>query len=345
MGKDSPSPPPAPDYAGAAQVTAAGNKDAAIAAQRGSMINQYTPYGNLTYSEAGQDSRGNPYYNANIDLSQSGQQMLDQQNKLGTGLFNAQDQALNQVNSQGPMDLNSVQSVADKAYGNYTSRLDPQWQAATTSEENKLVNQGLRPGMEAYDNDMRDFNNSKNDAYTQANTAAINTMPQTYQLAASQYSQPLNQLNALRTGSQVTNPSFVSTPQQQTVAGPNMLGAAQAQGQYDQGVYNSQVGQQNAAMGGLMGLAGAGLGGWASSNAGGAALTRLFSDRRLKSNIKRVGTHDLGIGIYEYEIFGKRQRGVMADEVEQVMPDAVSTHESGYKMVDYGKINVFRHHH
>ena len=60
------------------------------------------------------------------------------------------------------------------------------------------------------------------------------------------------------------------------------------------------------------------------------------SDRRLKSNIVRIGTHPLGIGLYEYDIFGERQRGVMADEVEQVMPEAVITHSTlGYKMVRY----------
>ena len=61
-----------------------------------------------------------------------------------------------------------------------------------------------------------------------------------------------------------------------------------------------------------------------------------MSDRRLKSNIVRIGTHPLGIGLYEYDIFGERQRGVMADEVEQVMPEAVTTHPTlGYKMVRY----------
>jgi hypothetical protein len=65
-----------------------------------------------------------------------------------------------------------------------------------------------------------------------------------------------------------------------------------------------------------------------------------FSDRRLKSNIVRVGTHKrLGIGIYEYDIFGKRQTGVMADEVMRVMPEAVMLDpNSGNYLVDYGKI-------
>jgi len=60
------------------------------------------------------------------------------------------------------------------------------------------------------------------------------------------------------------------------------------------------------------------------------------SDRRLKSYIVRVGTHKTGIGVYEYNIFGNRQRGVMADEVEAIMPEAVILHPSGFKMVNYG---------
>lgn len=63
-----------------------------------------------------------------------------------------------------------------------------------------------------------------------------------------------------------------------------------------------------------------------------------FSDRRLKSNIKRTGTHRLGIGVYEYDIFGTRTRGVMADELKAVMPEAVSTDANGFDHVDYSMI-------
>ena len=85
-------------------------------------------------------------------------------------------------------------------------------------------------------------------------------MPQTYQLAQSLRSQPLNELNALRTGSQVTNPTFNQVPQQQTTTGANMLGAAQAQGQYDTGLYNANVAQKNATTQGLFSLGSAFLG-------------------------------------------------------------------------------------
>lgn len=65
----------------------------------------------------------------------------------------------------------------------------------------------------------------------------------------------------------------------------------------------------------------------------------IFSDERLKSNIKRVGTHPLGIGVYDYDKFGKRERGLLAQEVEEVMPEAVEDDPSGYKKVKYGLLN------
>lgn len=66
------------------------------------------------------------------------------------------------------------------------------------------------------------------------------------------------------------------------------------------------------------------------------------SDMRLKSNIVKVGTLPIGIGIYEYDIFDRREVGVMAQEVLQVKPEAVLTHESGYYMVDYALIDFER---
>jgi hypothetical protein len=70
--------------------------------------------------------------------------------------------------------------------------------------------------------------------------------------------------------------------------------------------------------------------------AGGSAGTS--SDRRLKSNIIRIGTHPLGIGWYRYTINNHSEEGVMADEVLAVRPEAVTTDSAGYYMVDYSLI-------
>ena len=62
----------------------------------------------------------------------------------------------------------------------------------------------------------------------------------------------------------------------------------------------------------------------------------MFSDRRLKSNIKRVGEHKIGVGIYSFTMMGFPQHGVIAQEVEAVRPDLVKRHANGYLMVNYG---------
>jgi hypothetical protein len=139
--------------------------------------------------------------------------------------------------------------------------------------------------------------------------------------------QPLNEIAALMSGVQVNMPQFQGYQGANVAAAPIFAGT-QAAGDFAQRNYANQVGAYNAKMG-LLGQLG---------GAAGTAAAGFFSDRRLKSNIKRVGTHPLGIGIYEYDIFGELQRGVMADEVETVLPEAVMTHSSGYKMVNYGML-------
>jgi hypothetical protein len=103
--------------------------------------------------------------------------------------------------------------------------------------------------------------------------------------------------------------------------------------------YNAQQAGANSLTSGLFGLGGAALGGPMGGMAG-KAIGGLFgsSDRRLKSNIVRVGTHRLGIGIYEYDIRGRRERGVMAQELLPIMPDAVAVDGDGFLMVNYGAL-------
>jgi hypothetical protein len=128
-------------------------------------------------------------------------------------------------------------------------------------------------------------------------------------------------------GSQIQNPQFGAYQGANVQAAPIANATAQ-QGQYAQNVYNQQVGSANAQNAGLFNLGGS------------AMMAYALSDRRLKSNIKRIGTHKLGIGIYEYDIMGRHEIGVMAQEVENVMPEAIGRHQTGYMMVDYGRINA-----
>ena len=64
-----------------------------------------------------------------------------------------------------------------------------------------------------------------------------------------------------------------------------------------------------------------------------------MSDRRLKENIKHIGYTADGLPLYSYNFKGSDEIeiGVMADEVEQVKPEAVYQ-VGNYKAVDYGRV-------
>ena len=68
----------------------------------------------------------------------------------------------------------------------------------------------------------------------------------------------------------------------------------------------------------------------------------MASDVRLKENITKVGNSPSGINIYEWNYIGKSQkyRGVMAQEILESHPDAVTMCPNGFLGVYYGKIDV-----
>ena len=74
------------------------------------------------------------------------------------------------------------------------------------------------------------------------------------------------------------------------------------------------------------------------------------SDCALKENVVRIDDHPLGIGLYLFDFKPQyrdrhghgRQFGVMADEVETVMPAAVSVSPRGHKQVDYVMLGITR---
>lgn len=93
--------------------------------------------------------------------------------------------------------------------------------------------------------------------------------------------------------------------------------------------------------GGLAGLGGLGnLFGGLGKFMGAGGFASLFSDERLKENIKKVGKTDDGMNVYSYNYKGDptktRTLGLMAQEVEKIKPEAVTRDPfSGFKMVNY----------
>jgi hypothetical protein len=78
---------------------------------------------------------------------------------------------------------------------------------------------------------------------------------------------------------------------------------------------------------------------------------RRKSDIACKENIVRIGEHPAGFGIYLFDYkpefrgaYGHdRQFGVLAQEVERVIADAVSFGDDGYRRVDYAKLGIVCH--
>lgn len=70
------------------------------------------------------------------------------------------------------------------------------------------------------------------------------------------------------------------------------------------------------------------------------SIASIFSDRRLKTAIRKVGEFADGLGIYTFRYHGQSQRvkGVMADEVAKLRPWALGPTVVGFATVNYGAL-------
>lgn len=332
-----------------ASAQTASNKETAIANAALNRVDQYTPYGSNTYQITGNAPDGTPRYTQNVNLAPEQQQLL---NKYTTGQNALADTALGslgnvQQNFAQPFSLRNdptktdfttaTNNARDSAYGAATRYLDPQYAEGQSNLDAKLANQGLAAGGQAYDRAQGDFQRNKDLAYGQARDTAYNQGLQAQNqgfnqglqgagLQFAQYNQPLSTYNALITGSQPTNPTFGNVPGAQQ-ANTDVSGIQQ------QG-YANQVGKYNAQQAGINNLYSLG------GSLGGAGILAM-SDRRLKRDIERVGITSGGIPIYEFSYLwdgaGVRHRGVMADEVRKILPDAV-INVAGFDMVNYSMV-------
>lgn len=334
MGKNTPT---APDPGQTASAQGQWNSFTAQQQQAMNMVNQNSPYGSLAYTQTGStsmtDPNGNqisvPQFTANTTLSPSQQAIFDKtQSAQGNlaGLAEQQSGMLKDYLSK-PFEFNN-QDAADWAFDMGKTRILPQQKQDTEALQRQLLQRGLRPGTDQYAAEMTRLGNQQGD---QLNQLALQGRSQAFNEAAYTRASPINEVTSLLSGSQVTQPgsTFASTPQTQ-------VGGVDYSGLVNQN-YAQQTAANNAQMGGMFGL-----GGTLAAGAMKYGLPLLAaSDRRLKTDIKRVGTTVLGLPLYEYTIFGmKNQRGVMADEAKKVMPEAVIRHPSGYDMVNYTMLGV-----
>ena len=254
--------PQAPSYPAPAQTaeTQAGyNRDTAQTQALMNMINQVGPEGSLTYSRTGNntftDAQGRtvtvPQYTATKTYSPEGQELynIGQQTEKNIATI-GRDQSSRIGDLLGtPLRLGN-EATEGRLMELGMSRLQPQFNRNEESLRTRLANSGIRQGTSAWDTEMGRLGQNQNDAINQL---LLSGRAQANQELMSERNQPINEITALMSGSQVNQPNFVSTPQTQ-VGGVDYAGQVAKQYEAQQNAYNQKMAQNNAMIGGLFGL-------------------------------------------------------------------------------------------
>jgi hypothetical protein len=293
-----PAPVAAPDPKATASAQAGSNAATAITQQTMNMVDQYTPDGSLVYEKIGEQNisdgmGGNinaPRYKATQTLSPEQETLRKLGLETETGMATiARDHTARIGSVLGkPLDFGpdfmdgkdvdlSNEAVEARLYELGSKRLDPRFASEQESLRTRLLNSGVREGSDAYDAAIRNFTEGKNDAYNNllltgrgqsvneilaARNQSLTERQQRNTEMLTERNQPINEITALMSGSQVSQPQFVNTPNV-NVAGVDYMGATQfahnSQVQQQQNAYNQKMASHNAMMGGLFGMAGTGM--------------------------------------------------------------------------------------
>jgi hypothetical protein len=239
--------PKAPDPIATAKAQTEQNVQTATTQQQLNMVDQTTPDGNVRYTQTGTWADGTPKFEATTSLDALGQQ-ANQQSKQFDVLTNqiGIDQAGRIAQTLGqPVNLNNETTEA-RLMELGRRRLDPVMRERRDSLETDLINRGIRPGSAAYDSMKRQNNEAENDAFNQL---LLSGRGQAVQEALTERNQPINEITALMSGGQVSQPQFAAAPQT-GVANTDLAGMIYRN-------YEGKLANHNATMGGLFGLGGA----------------------------------------------------------------------------------------
>lgn len=258
MGKSSPPAPPDPRETSQAQTGT--NVATAIANNTMQMVDQTGPYGSLTNEVIGYEDFTDPYtnqtyqvprYRQTTTLSPEEQAIYDENTGARTNLATtANDQsAFLQDYLANPFD-GSTEAIEGRLAELYSQRMDPQFARDEDALRTRLANQGVTAGSEAWSREMEGLNQARNDARVQT---MLQGRGQAFNELAAIRNQPINEITALLSGSQVNQPNV--TP---AMPGgiPTTDNAGLIMDNYNQRLNNwqTQQAQSQSLLGGLFGL-------------------------------------------------------------------------------------------
>jgi hypothetical protein len=337
-------PPPPPDYLGAAEASAEASQEAANQQMYFNRPTINTPFGgeSWTYQPVSDPVTGKEYTTATMEsrLTPEAQEALSGQLRVQAARSGFAEDLLGRVEEgfRDPMDFSQfggyqgLQIDPTQARGEAFSRLQelnaPQRQQDRARLETQLANQGITQGSEAYDNAMRQLGDQEmrqSMQMMQASGAEAQQM-QGMDIQAQNYANNLrqmqlaealqerglglNELNALLTGQQVSAPQMPGFKGAALAESADILGATQMQAQHEMDIFNTQQASKDALTSGLMSM-------------GSSAM--MMCDIRVKRNLEHIGYYEDDIPCYIFQyVWGEEWFvGPVAQEVEQVHPELV----------------------
>jgi len=320
-----PTPPPAPDYVGAAEQQGQANLSSTRAGAKLNNPTVISPYGTqrVTYGsgfdQAGFDAATQAYqtqlakynkakndpwfsvygYKAPVAPDRSKFVLGDPDVPTITQTFSPEQQALYDQSTkvkqllgglgiqgaeslQGivgkPVDFSGIPPMPGNAEGTrqkvidaMMARVNQDTDVARGQANSDLIAAGIRPGSDAYDTSFRQIDRAYNDARNQAFLASGQAASQDFAMDSerrrqaitemlSQRQIPLNEITALMSGSQVSNPfSMPGFGGSQTPDAAPIFAAQNALSGYNTDVFNSQAAGAANQQAGAMGLGSAAL--------------------------------------------------------------------------------------
>jgi hypothetical protein len=261
-----PKAPKAPDPAKTAAAQTGSNIATAAANTAMGNVNQVTPEGSLSYAQSGTYKYTDPATGRTYDVptfTATQKYSPEQQRLYETGVGTQQNLAdlakgqssFLQDYMAKPFDgTNDATEARLIEFGR--KRLDPMFADRRASMEQDLANRGIAMGSRAYDSAMRRSSEAENDAYNQL---LLTGNSQAFSQGQATRNQPINEITALMSGSQVSQPNYASTNAGQ-IANTDFAGLQQQAYANQMNAYNQKMQQGNSIMGGLFGLGAAAIG-------------------------------------------------------------------------------------
>ena len=239
MGSSAPKPPDPQETAAAQTGT---NVSTAIANAFLGNVNQVKPQGSLTSDQTGSFSFADPN-----SRDPDNPTVFDIPMFTATQTLSPQGQALQSINDQTQTNIATVgrdqsgrigellgepitlgnEATEARLFELGSARLGPQFERDEETIRTRLSNQGIKAGSDAFDRALNRFDERRNDAFNQL---LLRGRGQAVQEGLTERNQPINEISALLSGSQVSQPNFLSAGQvgQPSIPTTDIAGIIQA---------------------------------------------------------------------------------------------------------------------